>query len=107
MLAAALDEVSASVGHPLTDAQKESILEAITAMTHADVEPALRLLGRAGIGSSRSAMAALLSRRAFSKAPDLTSASSGSSRRMGLAVQSRIRTSIGMPPTPPVSSPVS
>ncbi len=50
VLAAALDEVSASVGHPHTDARKESILEAITAMTpHADVEPALGLLGRAGI----------------------------------------------------------
>jgi 2-haloacid dehalogenase len=50
VLAAALDEVSAILGQPLDEAQKEKILDAVSAMTpHADVEPALAQLGRAGI----------------------------------------------------------
>lgn len=50
VLAAALDEVSVLVGQPLADRQKEDILKAIPALTpHADVLPALELLGRAGV----------------------------------------------------------
>lgn len=50
VLASALDELSVSVGQPISEEQKEEILEAIRSMTpHADVEPALGLLGRAGI----------------------------------------------------------
>lgn len=49
VLAAALDEVGISAGLLPSDAQKENILKAITAMPpHADVEPALARLARGG-----------------------------------------------------------